>query len=177
MFLAVYDLDNLFYPTKVLTHRDDINAALASSSIACERHESFAALDPSVLESDAGLLAASSEYRTGPSTCSSVLCLAGLPAYVNPSDVVVEPEQRCADAVRWLFVRGTGQLAVTSQDSLLVMECSAGDLVALPSQARHWFRPDPGQSCVILTIAQSAEGLVRRPSGGDLASRFPGFGL
>ncbi len=177
MFLAVYHLNNLFCPTKVLTHREDISAVLAYRRIACERHDRCANLDSAVKESDAGLLAAYAEYSTAAFTHGSVLRLAGLPAYVDPSEVAVEPEQVCADAVRWVFVQGSGQLAVASEDSLLVIGCSAGDSIELPSQTRHWFRPDPGQSCIILTIARSARGLYRQPSGGDLAARFPGFGL
>lgn len=177
MFLAVFHLDDLLCPVKVLTHLDDIEVALRESEIRCESRGALAGLDRSVHEHDEQLLERATLTQPREHECRDVLRVDGLPAYADASDEQVEPEAIAGGSVVWHFVRGYGQLVVRAEDTLSVLECGPGNEVQLSAGTRHWFRPAPGQRCVIVRAAKCAEALQRRPSGSDLAARFPGFGL
>lgn len=177
MFLAVFHLDDLQCPVKVLTHLDDINAALEEADIRCAEEGAALGLDRASQDSDALLLDAAARVLAPEHAWRDVLRMDGLPGYVDASEERVEPEAIAAGSVVWHIVRGGGQLVVRIADTLAVLECAPGEKISLGAGTLHWFRPASGQRCIILRTASSAEALERRPSGSDMATRFPGFGL
>lgn len=177
MFLAVFHVDDLQCPVKVLTHLDDINAALGGADIHCADDGAMRGLDRAVLEDDAQLLDAAARVLPGGHECRDVLRMEGPPGYAVASDARAEPEALAGGPVVWHVIRGGGQLVMRIGDTLAVVECGPGEAVGLAAGTRHWFRPAAGQRCIILRTAPVAAALERRPSGSDLAARFPGFGL
>lgn len=177
MFLAVYDLKNLLCPIKVLTHLDDIRAALDGSAVTCSRLQAPVSLHGDGFDEDAVLLEAVLPCLPADQIHRDVLRLRGTPIYADPCDEQVEPEAISGGPVTWHVVRGFGQLAMPLSETLAVLECGPADEIGLPAGARHWFRPRAGESCIIVRSAAAVTGLERPVSGGDLAARFPGLGL
>ena len=79
MFLAVYHLDNLLHPEKVLTHADDIALALAAANIRCGRNQALAHPGCGDEGNDALLLAAAASVAPVTQQHRLVLRMAGPP--------------------------------------------------------------------------------------------------
>ncbi|MFO7703601.1 MAG: hypothetical protein R6V43_00470 [Halopseudomonas sp.] len=172
--LAVYHHQQLLLPSKVLTHREDIDPLLEQLGV---RLEGLATL-PKVSEDDTdqqiisvarsilvdSRLGATLEYL-------EVQKMDALPGYAEapPSS---EVERRFQQPTARLLVRGAGVMCLHQADQLLVLSCRRGDLISVPARLGHWFVASPGQPSVIVHGAATPQALIAENTGNDIAGRY-----
>ena len=171
--LAVYDHQQLQLPDKVLTHREDIDPLLADAGVTLEHLEQMPAIGKD--DADQAVVIALEPFLAHSPLASSLPCLRvhrldALPGYVDDGPHAVE--QRFAQPVARLQVRGAGVICLHHGRQLLVLTCRRGDLLALPAQLPHWFVPSAGQPSLAVHAAESTQALVAETTGDDIARRY-----
>ena len=156
-FLAVYHHDNLLNPVKLLTHREDIVAALEQASISY----SFVEISPELQadQDDAALLTRLHERYGEGYPYIELQKLAAIPNYASAERAQAEVEYSCTDAGLRLCLQGTGVFCLNVEDQLLALGCIPGDLLSIPAGIGHWFRQGAGSDCVIARLAKECTGL------------------
>lgn len=162
--LAMYEGQQWLCPARVLTHLDDITAALSEQGI------ELLQLEQPLAGEQAELLSQS----------AAAITAKGMPAprFSQPQERKGEPgyaevpSQLSAEQVeisggQWLLLC-TGQarfcFALDASDSALVLACRSGDLLWI-AQDMHWaLVPAPGSSCRWLAMADSEAALNDSPA-------------
>jgi len=75
------------------------------------------------------------------------------------------------DEVRF-FAAGRGLFSLHIEDRVYEVLCSAGDLISVPANTRHWFDMGPNPAFVVLRFFQNPDGWVGHFTGSDIADRF-----
>lgn len=172
--LAVYDHEQLDLPSKVLTHREDIDPLLAALGVQLENLEQLPSItarstDQQILEAARSSLASST--ATAALEHMAVQRVDAAPGYANePQNSAVE--QSFAQQLAWLLVKGAGVICLHQHQQLLVLSCRRGDMLLLPEQLAHWFVASAGQPSLIVHASETQDGLLARPSGSDIAQRY-----
>ena len=174
--LAVYQDDQLQVPGKVLTHMEDIVPILDAAGVSLHITESSWFKGATV--STAQALDISGELLTTIGVEQSMefaelLELEGPPGYEAGSDGGGQNEQTLAGDSLWLFIEGVATMCIHHGTSLLVLGCRCGDLLSLPEGLAHWVVPVTGRKCFIVRSARDAGALISRPTGNDIARRYP----
>lgn len=78
------------------------------------------------------------------------------------------------DEVRF-FVAGSGLFSLHVGDKVYEVLCEAGDLIAVPDGATHWFDMGPEPSFVAIRFFTEPDGWVGHFTGSDIAQRFPRY--
>ncbi|RPE81999.1 1,2-dihydroxy-3-keto-5-methylthiopentene dioxygenase [Vulcaniibacterium tengchongense] len=78
------------------------------------------------------------------------------------------------DEVRF-FVAGSGLFTLHVDDKVYEIECTQGDLIAVPDGTRHWFDMGPEPSFVAIRFFTEPDGWVGHFTGTDIARRFPRY--
>ena len=78
------------------------------------------------------------------------------------------------DEVRF-FVEGQGLFCIHKAGRVFNVLCEKGDLIAVPDGTPHWFDMGPQPRFTAIRLFTNTEGWVARPTGSDIASRFPRF--
>jgi len=73
------------------------------------------------------------------------------------------------------FVGGRGLFYLHPGDEVLLLLCEAGDLISVPAGTPHWFDMGARPAFRCIRFFTTPEGWVGRPSGSDIAARFPDF--
>lgn len=78
------------------------------------------------------------------------------------------------DEVRF-FVAGSGLFSLHIGEKVYEVLCEAGDLIAVPDGATHWFDMGPEPSFVAIRFFTAPDGWVGHFTGSDIAQRFPRY--
>lgn len=172
--LAIYDHDQLDIPSKVLTHREDIDPLLAELGVRLQRLESLpriaeddtdqdviAVLRPILVEDEQSALF--KHFR--------IHRKAALPGYADQTQNS-EVEEYFPQQTAKLLVSGAGIMCLHHEHRLLVLRCQRGDLLHLPERLGHWFVASAGRSCLIVRAAATEDGLMLKQTGDDIAARY-----
>lgn len=172
--LAVYHHLQLQLPSKVLTHREDIDPLLAELGVGLESLETMPRVgqddtDQQVISAARSILAdsclgAALEYL-------EVQRMDALPGYAE-APPGSEAERRFEYHTARLLVRGAGVICLHQADQLLVLSCRRGDLITLPARLSHWFVASAGQPSVIVHAAATQQALIAEQTGNDIAGRY-----
>jgi 1,2-dihydroxy-3-keto-5-methylthiopentene dioxygenase len=76
------------------------------------------------------------------------------------------------DEVRF-FVAGQGLFSLHLDDRIYEVLCTAGDLIGVPDNTRHWFDMGPNPHFVAIRLFTNPAGWVANFTGDDIALRFP----
>jgi 1,2-dihydroxy-3-keto-5-methylthiopentene dioxygenase len=79
------------------------------------------------------------------------------------------------DEVRF-FVRGSGLFSLHIDSNVYLLLCTAGDLIQVPANTKHWFDMGPEPEFTCIRLFTNPEGWVGHLTGDDIADRFPLFG-
>ncbi len=78
------------------------------------------------------------------------------------------------DEVRF-FVEGSGLFYMHGQRQVLALECTAGDLIVLPADLRHWFDMGPRPHFTAIRLFTTPEGWIADFTGDPLAQAIPRY--
>jgi 1,2-dihydroxy-3-keto-5-methylthiopentene dioxygenase len=78
------------------------------------------------------------------------------------------------DEVRF-FVEGAGMFYLHADGKVFMMLCEAGDLINVPSGAKHWFDMGPEPSFTCIRLFTRPDGWHADFTGDNIAERFPKF--
>lgn len=172
--LAVYHHLQLQLPSKVLTHREDIDPLLAALEVRLECLEELPRVGEDATDQQIITLARSSLAASGLGTTPDYLevqRMAALPGYANTPQSS-QPEQRFQQLTALLLVRGAGVICLHQVDQLLVLSCRRGDLITLPAHLAHWFVASTGQPSLLVHGAATQQALIPEQTGDDIAGRY-----
>lgn len=75
------------------------------------------------------------------------------------------------DEIRY-FAAGEGLFTLHVDDRVYEVLCTAGDLIGVPANTRHWFDMGPNPSFCAIRFFQDPDGWVGEFTGSDIAGRF-----
>jgi 1,2-dihydroxy-3-keto-5-methylthiopentene dioxygenase len=76
------------------------------------------------------------------------------------------------DEIRF-FVQGSGNFIMHVDGRVYDAHCTAGDLISVPAETRHWFDAGPAPSFTALRVFTDTSGWVPHYTGDTLSERFP----
>jgi 1,2-dihydroxy-3-keto-5-methylthiopentene dioxygenase len=153
-----------------------IAAALAPIGVRFERWDLVAGL-PAHPAPDAVLAA----YRPhldafmgpGGAGTADVLQLApGNPAYPAMRQKFLDEHTHTEDEVRF-FVEGSGHFILHADGRVFDAECTAGDLISVPSGIPHWFDAGSSPAFTVLRVFTDTAGWTPHYTGDAISERFP----
>lgn len=78
------------------------------------------------------------------------------------------------DEVR-LFVHGSGIFYLHLGDEVNAVQCTAGDLISVPADTKHWFDMGARPDFTALRFFVNPDGWVGDFTGDEIGSRFPNY--
>jgi 1,2-dihydroxy-3-keto-5-methylthiopentene dioxygenase len=78
------------------------------------------------------------------------------------------------DEVRF-FVAGSGLFTLHVDGRVYEIQCTQGDLIAVPDSTHHWFDMGPEPSFVAIRFFSQPDGWIGHFTGADIAGRFPRY--
>lgn len=78
------------------------------------------------------------------------------------------------DEVRF-FVEGAGAFYLRNKEQVLQIVCTAGDLLSVPKQTRHWFDMGPTPLFAAIRLFTTPEGWVAEFTGDKIADSIPKY--
>mgnify|MGYP000061138309 CR=1 FL=1 len=76
------------------------------------------------------------------------------------------------DEVRF-FVAGAGLFSLHIADKVYVLECTAGDLINVPANTKHWFDMGANPQFTCIRLFTNPEGWVGHITGDTIADQYP----
>ncbi|MBU8538937.1 1,2-dihydroxy-3-keto-5-methylthiopentene dioxygenase [Falsiroseomonas tokyonensis] len=76
------------------------------------------------------------------------------------------------DEVRF-FHAGSGNFVLHVDGKVFDAHCTAGDLISVPADSRHWFDAGENPSFAVLRVFTDTSGWTPHYTGTDMATRFP----
>jgi 1,2-dihydroxy-3-keto-5-methylthiopentene dioxygenase len=76
------------------------------------------------------------------------------------------------DEVRF-FHAGSGNFVLHMDGKVFDAQCSAGDLISVPANSKHWFDAGDSPSFAAVRVFTDTTGWTPHYTGTDMASRFP----
>lgn len=76
------------------------------------------------------------------------------------------------DEVRF-FHAGSGNFVLHANDRVYDAHCTAGDLISVPANSKHWFDAGENPSFSVLRVFTDTSGWTPHYTGTDMAERFP----
>ncbi len=73
------------------------------------------------------------------------------------------------------FVYGDGVFYLHPDDKVYVVHCTAGDLISVPPNTKHWFDMGGSPDFKCIRLFSIPEGWVAEYTGSDIADRFPKY--
>jgi 1,2-dihydroxy-3-keto-5-methylthiopentene dioxygenase len=80
--------------------------------------------------------------------------------------------QHTEDEVRF-FVHGSGNFILHLNERIYDAHCTAGDLISVPANVKHWFDAGERPFFTALRIFTDTSGWVPHFTGDDISTRFP----
>ncbi|MFC3678556.1 1,2-dihydroxy-3-keto-5-methylthiopentene dioxygenase [Bacterioplanoides pacificum] len=75
------------------------------------------------------------------------------------------------DEVRF-FVAGQGLFTLHLEGKVVEILCTAGDLISVPANTRHWFDMGPEPEFIAIRLFNNPQGWVAEYTGSDIASHY-----
>ena len=76
------------------------------------------------------------------------------------------------DEVRF-FHAGSGNFVLHMDGKVFDAHCTAGDLISVPANSKHWFDAGEAPSFAVLRVFTDTSGWTPHYTGTDMAARFP----
>lgn len=158
------------------THFADIADALAPAGVLLERWEAGAAL--SAEPEDGEILSAYAadierlKTRGGYRSCDVLRVTPGHPDREALRTKFLSEHVHDDDEVRF-FVQGSGLFYIRAGGKVHALECTAGDLIALPAGTNHWFDTSEYPNFTVIRLFVTPEGWVARYTGDEIAMHIP----
>jgi 1,2-dihydroxy-3-keto-5-methylthiopentene dioxygenase len=76
------------------------------------------------------------------------------------------------DEVRF-FVHGAGSFVMHVDGKVFDAQCTAGDLISVPANTKHWFDAGENPRCVVLRVFTDVSGWVAHYTGDAISEKFP----
>jgi len=174
--LTLYDDRAPFGLRATLHDRDAIAAALEPAGVVLERWEAGVTLSAEPADTD--ILAAYAadvdrlKARGGYQSCDVIRLTPDHPQRTEMRAKFLSEHIHDDDEVRF-FVEGSGLFYIRSGDSVLALECTAGDLILLPAGTRHWFDTGECPRFTAIRLFTTPEGWVARFTGDEIARAIP----
>jgi 1,2-dihydroxy-3-keto-5-methylthiopentene dioxygenase len=135
---------------------------------------------PSAADQNAVLAAYAAEIdglkRTGGYAAADVVRLPkGTPNTEAMRAKFLDEHVHSEDEVRF-FVEGTGAFYLRSGEKVHQIVCTAGDLLTVPANTRHWFDMGDQPHFTAIRLFTDPTGWVANYTGDGIARRFPLFG-
>lgn len=161
-----------------LTDHASIAAALAPHGVVLERWEAAAPLgteagDAEVMAAYAAEIArlkASGGYQS----CDVIRIMPDHPQREELRAKFLAEHIHDDDEVRF-FVEGSGLFYIRAGGMVHALECTAGDLIALPAGTRHWFDTGERPRFTAIRLFTSPDGWVARFTGDGIAEAIPHY--
>lgn len=153
-----------------------IAAALAPAGVLLERWHAGAAL--SAEPDDAEILSAYAQdierlkARGGYKSCDVLRVTPSHPDREALRAKFLSEHIHDDDEVRF-FVHGSGLFYIRAGGTVHALECTAGDLIALPAGTTHWFDTGEFPDFTVIRLFVTPEGWVARYTGDEIARNIP----
>lgn len=152
-----------------------IGATLAPLGVRFERWPSPRAIAPD--EPAEAILAAFRPHLdallAGAAGTADVIRLRGATdAYPAMRRKFLDEHTHTEDEVRF-FVHGSGNFVLHIGNKVYDAQCTAGDLISVPTGTKHWFDAGPEPYCTVLRIFTDTSGWTPHYTGDRIAERFP----
>lgn len=164
-----------FDAEKAIEDHASIVAALAPTGVHLERWPAAALGDD---RSDAAILALFADEidrlkaRGGYRSCDVVRLTPDHPQRAEFRAKFLSEHVHDDDEVRF-FVEGSGLFYIRSGATVHALECTAGDLIVLPTGTRHWFDTGERPSFTAIRLFTTPDGWVARFTGDPIAESIP----
>lgn len=174
--LTLYDDTAPHAARPTLTDRAAIVAALAPAGVVLELWEAGAPLADDA--DDAAILSAYAAditrltARDGYQSVDVARVTPDHPARAEMRAKFLAEHVHDDDEVRF-FVEGAGLFYVRAGGTVHALECTAGDLVALPAGTTHWFDMGPEPRFTAIRLFTTPDGWVARFTGDPIAQAIP----
>ena len=164
--------------TPVLRTEDPATMAaeLQTIGVRFERWESPVTLSP---DDDAeAILAAYRPYldtlmgTTGAGSADVIKLTPGNPQAAPLRAKFINEHSHTEDEVRF-FVHGSGNFVLHLNGRVYDAHCTAGDLISVPANIKHWFDAGERPFFTALRIFTDTSGWVPHFTGDDISARFP----
>jgi len=73
------------------------------------------------------------------------------------------------------FVYGDGVFYLHPNDKVYILHCTAGDLISVPPNTKHWFDMGENPNFKCIRLFTTPEGWVAEYTGSDIAEKFPKY--
>ncbi|RUM32980.1 MAG: cupin [Aquifex sp.] len=73
------------------------------------------------------------------------------------------------------FVYGDGVFYLHPNDKVYILHCTAGDLISVPPNTKHWFDMGENPNFKCIRLFTTPEGWVAEYTGSDIAAKFPKY--
>lgn len=172
--LTLYSDTAPFAAATAIEDHASIVAALAPTGVQLERWPAALGDD----RSDAAILARFAgeidrlKARGGYRSCDVVRLTPDHPQRAEFRSKFLSEHVHDDDEVRF-FVEGSGLFYIRSGAVVHALECTAGDLIALPAGTRHWFDTGERPSFTAIRLFTTPDGWVARFTGDPIAESIP----
>lgn len=174
--LTLYEDQAPHHLRETIGDRDAIAAALAPIGVKLEYWQADAVLADA--PQDAEILAAYAtdidrlEAAGGYQSCDVIRLTPDHPQREEMRAKFLAEHIHDDDEVRF-FVEGAGLFYIRSGGMVHALECTQGDLIALPAGTRHWFDTGARPFFTAIRLFISPEGWVARFTGDTIAEAIP----
>ncbi|MEQ1753767.1 MAG: cupin domain-containing protein [Micropepsaceae bacterium] len=176
--MTVFDLTKDIHPQARTADDREIMKALVPFDVRFERWQAAKALPPG-----AGQDAVLEAYA------SDVDRLRKLGGYQSVDVVRIHPEHPDRDAMRLkflsehthaddevrFFVEGAGAFYLRNNNTVLQVVCTAGDLLSVPKNTRHWFDMGPKPMFAAIRLFTTPDGWQAEFTGDKIADNIPKY--
>jgi len=176
--LTQYDAAAPHAVRRRLSDHAAIAAALAPHGIVLERWAAEAALAADA--DDAAILAAYAgdidklKARGGYRSCDVLRLSPDHPQRAELRAKFLAEHIHDDDEVRF-FVEGAGLFYIHAGGMVHALECTAGDLIAVPAGTQHWFDTGERPSFTVIRLFTTPDGWVARFTGDPIADAIPKY--
>lgn len=176
--LSVYHVSSPRQPDKVLTHLEDIASTLAEHGVLFDRCEPTGriSLDAGhdaiigAFRSRIDQLVASRDYGH-----VDVIDIDDRSSEAPALAAGLLQEHRIDEGQTRLCVAGRELVMLHIEDYVYAVLCEKNDVLSIPGDTRRWFDAGEHPRLVTISLSRSAHGGTFRPTGDDIATRFPGI--
>jgi 1,2-dihydroxy-3-keto-5-methylthiopentene dioxygenase len=174
--LTIYPDDAPDSPLLRTEQADIITRELNAIGVRFERWESPVSLSP---DDDAEkILEAYRPYldaligATGAGSADVIKLTPDHPQAVPLREKFLNEHRHTEDEVRF-FVHGSGNFILHLNERIYDAHCTAGDLISVPANVKHWFDAGERPFFTALRIFTDTSGWVPHFTGDDISKRFP----
>jgi 1,2-dihydroxy-3-keto-5-methylthiopentene dioxygenase len=174
--LTIYADDNPDVPLLRSEDADVITRELNAIGVRFERWESPVQLSP---EDDAeAILDAYRPYldklmgTSGAGSADVIKLTPDHPQAAPLREKFINEHQHTEDEIRF-FVHGSGNFVLHLDERIYDAHCTAGDLISVPANVKHWFDAGERPFFTALRVFTDTSGWVPHFTGDDISKRFP----